>query len=151
MYILDLSKIVMYNFHYDFIMQKYPQAKLLFTDTDSFCYHIPTETSLYEGIKDNKWFDFSNYDENHDNFSENNKLVPGKFKDEMGGRLIEEFGGLRSKMYSIKKEDGKEKKAAKGILTVVKEKKIYHEDYKECLFKRKQMNIHRPGSFKITI
>ena len=58
MTILNLSKIVMNNFHYKFILPKYPGTKLLFTDTDSFCYHIPTEESLYKGIKDNKWLDF---------------------------------------------------------------------------------------------
>ena len=45
-------------------------------------------------------FDFSNYSPDHPNFDLSNKLVPGKFKDEMGGKLIEEFVGLRSKMYS---------------------------------------------------
>ena len=53
MAILDISKIVMYRFHYDFIMTKYPEAKLLFTVTDSFCYHIPTESDLYDDIRGN--------------------------------------------------------------------------------------------------
>jgi uncharacterized cupredoxin-like copper-binding protein len=66
-------------------------------------------------------------------------LFSGKFKDEMGGRLIEEFVGLRSKMYSIKTSDGKVKKTAKGVLTVVKEKDITHDMYKQCLFDQKQM------------
>ena len=114
MCILDISKIVMYNFHYDFIMKQYPQAKLLFTDTDSFCYHIPTEENLYEGIKKRyDWFDFSNYSEDHPNHDKRNKQVPGKFKDEMKGRLIEEFVGLRAKMYSIKTCDGETKKTGK--------------------------------------
>ena len=41
--ILDISKIVMYQFHYDFMMIRYPDSKLLFTDTDSLCYLIPTD------------------------------------------------------------------------------------------------------------
>jgi len=140
MCILDISKIVMYKFHYDFIMPNYPKAKLLFTDTDSFCYNIPTESNLYEDIKGRTdWFDFSNYPKDHPNFDLSNKLVPGKFKDEMGGRLIEEFVGLRSKMYSIKTSDGKVKKTAKGVLSSVKEKNITHENYKQCLFDQIQM------------
>ena len=131
MCILDLSKLVMYRYHYEFIMPKYPGAKLLFTDTDSFCYMIPTESDLYTDIRGNtEWFDFSNYPEDHPNYDTSNHLIPGKFKDEMGGIFIEEFCGLRSKMYSILKAGGKEKKAANGVLTQVKNDVITHEDYR---------------------
>ena len=139
MCILDISKIVMYRFHYDFMMKKYPGTKLLFTDTDSFCYNIPTETDIYSDIRDNDWFDFSNYSKDHPNYNTNHKLVPGKFKDEMGGKPIEEFIGLRSKMYSILESSGMTKKTGKGILTVVKDKEITHKNYKDTLFGKKQM------------
>ena len=140
MCILDLSKIIMYRFHYDFILPKYPGATLLFTDTDSFCYNIPTTTNMYEDIRSRTdWFDFSNYETNHPNYDKRNDKIPGKFKDEMGGKLITEFVGLRAKMYSIKTEDGKEKKTAKGILKVVKDKEIIHQNYKQCLFDKLQM------------
>jgi hypothetical protein len=136
--ILDISKTVMYKFHYDFIMKHFPETELLFTDTDSFCYFIPTEKDLYGYIKGNtEWFDFSNYPEDHPNFDTSNYLIPGKFKDEMGGFFIEEFCGLRSKMYSILKFGGGEKKAANGVLEQVKNDEITHEDYKNCLMKRK--------------
>ena len=138
MCILDISKIVMYRFHYDYMMEKYPGTKLLFTDTDSFCYNIPTESNIYDDIKDSDWFDFSNYPTDHPNFSTKNKLIPGKFKDEMGGKPTEEFVGLRSKMYSIKTKDWC-KKTGKGILTVVKDKEISHQNYKDTLFGKKQM------------
>ena len=79
--ILDISKIVMYNFHYNFMMKNYPETELLFTDTDSFCYSIPTERNLYEDIKGNtEWFDFSNYAVDHPNYDTSNHLIPGKFK-----------------------------------------------------------------------
>ena len=77
-------------------MRKYPKAKLLFTDTDSFCYWIPTESNIYEDINGNhSLFDFSNYDPDHQNYDGSNSLIPGKFKDEMGGQMILEFVGLR--------------------------------------------------------
>ena len=41
----------MYDFHYNYIMKKFPTARLLFTDTDSLCYHIETEKDLYDEIK----------------------------------------------------------------------------------------------------
>ena len=86
----------MYQFHDDFIMKEFPDTKLLFTDTDSFCQLIPTEKDIYQDIKGNGWFDFSNYAKDHPNFHEKFKLIPGKFKDEMGGKYILEFVGLRA-------------------------------------------------------
>ena len=55
----------------------------------------------------------------------------------MGGIFIEEFCGLRSKMYSILKAGGKEKKAANGVLTQVKNDVITHEDYRDVLIDQK--------------
>jgi len=84
-----------------------PGSKLLFTNTDSFCYWIPTDSSIDDEIKERTdWFDFSNFPKNHPNYDIINKLVPGMFKDEMGGEIIVEFCGLRSKMYSIKLLNG---------------------------------------------
>ena len=140
MCILDLSKIVMYDFHYNFIMPNYPDTKLLFTDTDSFCYWIPTEKDLYKDLKGNEWIDHSNYAKDHPNFNEKFKLIPGKFKDEMGGKYILEFVGLRAKMYSILNLDGEHKATAKGVIRVVKEKLITHENYRQTLFHKKNMS-----------
>ena len=136
MTILNLSKIVMYDFHYKFILPEYPGTKLLFTDTDSFCYHIPTEDNLYESIKKRyDWIDFSNYSEDHPNHDITNRMIPGKFKDETAGVPILEFVGLRAKMYSILKVDGKTKSTAKGVSTAVKKNVLKHIHYKECLEK----------------
>ena len=103
MSILDISKLIMYQYHYDYLMPKYPGTKLMFTDTDSLCYWIPSDRDIYEDIKGNKeWFDFSNYSTDHPNYDDDcNILQPGYMKDEMGGLPILEFVGLRSKMYSI--------------------------------------------------
>jgi hypothetical protein len=97
--VLGLSKHIMDDFHYNYVMKDYPQAKLLFTDTDSFCYLIETDNDVYKDIKDNQWFDFSNYVEVHNNFDESKELTPGFFKDEFAGRFLLEFVGLRAKMY----------------------------------------------------
>ena len=62
MCILDLSKLHMYRFHYDFIKPKYgDRAKLLFTDTDSLCYHVRTD-DFYKDMKtDADKYDMSNF------------------------------------------------------------------------------------------
>ena len=114
---LELSKLHMYDFHYSHMMPKYgpEKAKLLFTDTDSLTYKVTTP-DLYQDMKqDLHLYDTSNYPQDHPLYSAVNKKVIGKFKDETGGLLITEFVGLRPKMYSIKLEDGKEKKTGKGI------------------------------------
>ena len=85
MCILDLSKILMYDFHYGYIKPKYGgKAKLLLTDTDSLLYQIETE-DFYADIKD--WFDTSDYPANHPSGipSGLNKKKLGVFKDEMAG------------------------------------------------------------------
>ena len=137
MSILDLSKIIMYDFHYKYIKPKYGnRAKLLFTDTDSFLYEIQTEDfykDISGDVKDR--FDTSDYPEGHPSGIPTgiNKKVLGMFKDEAAGKTIKEFVGLRAKLYSYKMDEGKENKRCKGIKKAVVEKSITHEDYKTCL------------------
>ena len=73
---LELSKILIYELHYDYIKNKYDnKSKLLFTDTDSFMYEIKTE-NVYEGFSSNKEiFDFSNYLTESKYYDDSNKLV----------------------------------------------------------------------------
>ena len=137
MSILDLSKNIMFDFHYNYIKLKYGEkAKLLFTDTDSLLYEIQTE-DFYKDISGDVWerFDTSNYPENHPSGIPTgiNKKVLGKFKDEAAGKPINEFVGLRSKAYSFKMDEGKENKRCKGIKKAVIERSIRHADYKKCL------------------
>ena len=137
MCILDLSKIIMFDFHYNYIKPKYGnKAKLLFTDTDSFLYEIQTE-DFYKDISGDvrDRFDTSDYPEGHPSGIPTgiNKKVLGMFKDEAAGKNIKEFVGLRSKLYSYKMEEGKENKRCKGIKKAVVERTIRHEDYKKCL------------------
>ena len=137
MSILDLSKTLMFDFHYKYIKPKYSKkAKLLFTDTDSFLYEIQTEDfykDIFGDVKDR--FDTSDYPEGHPSGIPTgvNKKVLGMFKDEAAGKIIKEFVGLRAKLYSYKMDEGKENKRCKGIKKAVVEKSIRHEDYKKCL------------------
>ena len=95
MRILELSKVLMYEFHYNYIKNEYDnKSKLLFTDTDSLMYEIKT-VDIHEDFSSNKeMFDFSNYSTKSKYYDNSNKLVIGKMKDETRGAVIEEFVGL---------------------------------------------------------
>ena len=104
MSILDISKILIYEFWYDYIKPKYgDREKLCYTDTDSLMLHIITE-DFYEDISVDveRWFDTSNYDENDKRPLPigKNKKVPGLFKDELGGKIMTEVVALRLKTYA---------------------------------------------------
>ena len=145
MRILDLSKTLMYDFHYNYIKEKYGhRAKLLMTDTDSLIYEIKTD-DFYKDIAQDveSKFDTSEFDKNHPAINEFgfkvgvNKKVIGMFKDETGGKQIEEFVGLRSKLYSYKLHE-KEHKRCKGVKKSEVAKTITHEDYKNCLMTKNE-------------
>ena len=143
MCILELSKTIMFDFHYQYIKPKYEEkAKLLFTDTDSFMYEIETEDfykDISEDVKDR--FDTSDYPENHPSGipTGENKKVLGMMKDEAAGKIIKEFVGLRSKLYSFVTDEGEETKTCKGIKKQVVESSIRHEHYKTCLTTGKEL------------
>ena len=107
--ILDISKTLMFYFHYNFIRDKYgDKAELLMTDTDSLVYHIQTDDFYKDINKDvKKWFDTSNYPENHPSGIKTgvNKKENGKIKDEAGGLTIDEFIGLCAKLLMLLKLD----------------------------------------------
>ena len=141
MCILDLSKTLMYDFHYNYIKNKYNNnAKLLFTDTDSLCYQITTDDVYNDFFNDKDKFDFSEYNKNSKYFDNCNKKVLGKFKDETNNIPITEFIGLRSKMYSYIKNDDNENKTAKGIKRNVIKNDLNHRNYKETLFNNQQVH-----------
>ena len=116
--ILDLSKVFMYQFHCEYMKPKCGcNVKLLFTDTESLCCEIKTDDIYQDMLQDIDLFDTSEYGQNHSLCSLANKKVLGKMKDETHGFPIQEFIGLRPKMYSILyTENDKlvEKKTAKG-------------------------------------
>ncbi|XP_073230928.1 uncharacterized protein [Porites lutea] len=112
--ILDLSKTLMFNFHYTYIKEKYGNnAELLFTDTDSLMFQIKTK-DFYKDISPDilTKFDTSDYPPNHESGIPTgvNKKVIGMFKDEVAGKQITHFVGLRPKLYSFKIEEENEVK-----------------------------------------
>ena len=137
--ILDLSKIVMYEFHYDYMVPKYSleKLKLCYMDTDSLVYDIKTG-DFYEDIAIDveARFDTSGYSKT--DFRPlpigSNKKVIGLMKDELGGKIMTEFVALRPKLYSYRELDGSEDKNCKGIKICVVKKTLAFEDYKTCLF-----------------
>ena len=98
--ILELSKLIMYKFHYDYVCNKY-DAKLLFTDTDSLVYEINSEDIYDQCFKDRGLFDFSGYPIDSKYYDSTNKKFLDKMKDEFNGVKIIEFVGLKSKMHSL--------------------------------------------------
>ena len=96
--ILNLSKLLMYEFHYKYIKIKF-DAKLWLTDTDSLVYEIKTEDIYEDFYEDKNLFDFSDSPLNSKFFDPTNKKVPGKMKGKFKGKIISEFVGLNSKMY----------------------------------------------------
>ena len=156
--ILDLSKLLMFDFHYNYIQRKYSykRAKLLFTDTDSLMYEINTD-DFYDDIRDdirNK-FDTSDYPQGHESgiLTGVNKKVIGMFKDEVAGRQITHFVGLRPKLYSFKVEESSTAKKCKGVKKAVVKKQIEFEDYVDCLFtgekQMRKMNIIKSEKHEI--
>ena len=138
MCILDLSKNLMFDFHYNYMKPKYgDKAQLLYTDTDSLIYEIETE-DVYADISGDveAKFDTSEFPVNHpsDIPVGKNKKVVGTMKDESCGKIITEFVGLRPKLYSYKVDEGGEVKKCKGTKKNVVKKSIEHKDLKNCLF-----------------
>ena len=133
--ILDISKLLMYEFWYDYMKPKYnDNIKLCYMDTDSLVMIIKTE-DFYKDISNDveKRFDTSNYELNRPLPTGKNKKVIELMKDELGGKLITEFVTLRQKTYSYLINDCKEDKKAKGTRKCVIKRMIKFNDYKNCL------------------
>ena len=135
--ILDLSKLHMYDFHYNTMKPKYgDNIELLMTDTDSFVYKIKTDDFYQDMYNSKEYYDMSEYPKQSDFYDDSNKKVLGKFKDETATGVITNFIGIRSKCYSIK-TDEKIIKKAKGVSKTVVDKNIGFDDYKNCVINNK--------------
>ena len=119
----------MYEFYYDYLKPMYhDKVKLCYMDTDSFKLHIQTD-DFFEVISNDveKWFDTSNYDKNDNRPLKIglNKNLIGKFKDELGGKIMTEFVALRAKTYAyVQLNDYKLEQHKKA------------KDTKKCLIKK---------------
>ena len=138
--ILDLSKLHLFKFHYDVMKARYGnKAQLLFTDTDSLCYHIITD-DLYDDMKGfADHMDTSNFPTNNPCYSLANDRKLGYFKDECAGEQPLEFVGLRSKMYSLLLRKS-HKATAKGVQRSCM-KKISHETFLNSLMQQHKTNV----------
>lgn len=134
--VLNLSKLLMYNFWYKVLKAKYgDKIRLVYTDTDSFIFVVETE-DFYKDLGEDKelgsYFDFSSYPEGHPLYSTANKKKLGFFKDETNGDPVAEVVAVRAKMYSVLTKSGIQKNTGKGIKKCIL-KKTGHDKYKKCL------------------
>lgn len=139
--VLELSKELMYEFHYEKMFPLYgDRVELLYMDTDSFIYNIHTE-DVYEDMKANiDWYDTSDYaPDNPYKMPLVNKKVLGKMKDELRGRLACEFNGVCAKTYSIAIDGEEEIKKAKGVKKCVIKNQISMRDYRECVLNKRAL------------
>ena len=136
---LDISKTLMYKFWYGYIKPKYADnVKLYYMDTDSFVIHVNTNDFYHDISNDvNLLFDTSNYSTKllRPLPIGINKKVLGKFKDEIGGKIMSEFCAIKAKTYAYKLEDNSECKRAKGTKKCIVKRHIIFDNYLNTLFK----------------
>jgi hypothetical protein len=135
MSVLDISKLKMYNFHYNYMIPKYGgNCEVLYTDTDSFIYKISCDDFYSDMKKDLHHYDTSDYGANNlHQMPLKNKKVPGLMKDENNGKCMTEFVGLRSKMYSVRVDGEDAIKKAKGVKKYILSNHIVFNDYLNCV------------------
>ena len=139
--IIEISKIIMHEFWYDYMKRKYgDMVKLCYMDTDSLVMNIKTK-DFYKDIAQDveERFDISNYGVDRPLPKGKNKKVIGLMKDELGGGIITEFVALRPKTYSYMTDEFIEMKKAKSTKKCVIKKMLKFEDYKKCLFDNEPM------------
>ena len=147
---LDLSKTLMYEFHYDYMRPEYgSKVNLCYMGTDSFVYEIETEDFYRDIAKDvEKRFDTSGYskDENRPVPIGENKKVISLMKDNLGGKIMTELVALRAKMYAYRKINKEvEEKRCKGTKKCVVSEGLTFKDYKVRLLDGE--TIYRESKF----
>ena len=133
--ILELSKILMYEILYNYGKPKYDEkAKFCYMDTGSFIVYIKTDDTYKDIVEDVETrSDTSNYELDRPLPKGKNKKVIGLIKDELGGKIVTKFFGLRGKTYSCLIDDDGEDRKAKGTKKCVIKRKLKIKKYKNCL------------------
>ena len=169
MTILDLSKTLMFDFHYGYVKKKWENCEVLYSDTDSLVLWIETEDFFADISGDvAEWFDTNNYAKDHPAVvgglpivKENKKKI-GLMKDDCDGKILTEWVALRPKLYSFRTETG-EKQKAKGLKKSMKNKSLRHENFlkclktgesqkrKQCLFRSRDHHIFTENMVKIAL
>jgi len=139
--VLEISKLILFRWHYDFFVKRYGREniELCMTDTDSLLYLI-TNDDIYEDLKNEDRFDFSNYSVDSTLHSKRCQGQLFCLKDEVGGKPIKSFVGLRAKSYSIEFADESRKVTGKGIPRT-KLTTISHKDMKRTLFRKEKTHL----------
>ena len=98
---------------------------------------------LYEDFKEmNDCIDFTDYPPEHPNYDKTNKKVLGKFKDDMNGKIIAHFIGLKPKAYCYKVYgDDKEHKKSKGVVKHKVSNQLSYNTYDETLDRNSKEEI----------
>jgi len=139
--ILEISKLIMYRFYYNYLKPKYgDKCTLLFTDTDSLCCHIQTEDLYHDMAENADLFDTSNFEPHHPLYSLANHRVLGKFKSETGSLVPRVFVGLRAKMYSldVPNQTKQSKIRVKGVKKSYVKKHVRHQQFLDVLKTKKR-------------
>ena len=147
---LELSKLHMYDFHYNHTKVKYfhaNQLRLLFTDTDSLAYAVQTD-DIYKDMATDAAdrYDFSEHPLDRPLYDASNRKAHGFFKDELNSVPMREFVGLRPKCYAflctgkvdknlVQNTRPVEKKTAKGVKRKVKDDHLHFNHYLDALRK----------------
>ena len=135
--ILELSKLHIYETYYDTLQPYFGQENLQlhYIDTDGMISNMKRKDIIKDLKNLEDIFDFNNLDENHELYSEKNKKIIGKFKNECPKNIwIDEFICLRSKTYSFKCKDNTESKNKIKGISKSQSKHIKFEEYYNCLF-----------------
>ena len=135
--ILETSKLHMYQFWYDHLKNKYDKIELIYTDTDSFIISVETDDIYNDMLEDKHLYDFSDYPIDHPNYDITNKKIIGRFKDELNGKIITEFIGLKPKMYSFNYIDNDIKINKDKIIIEKKEYKYEYDEYNNIVIDNK--------------